>query len=173
MASASPRDSPSTIRCCCSRAQSRPRCSRSSCRRRSSSASAGCAGCHGKIPAHSGDPMSQLIGVPRETAPGEKRVATVPEVVEKLVKLGFRVAVQSGAGEAANFSDDMYRAAGAEIVPDAASLWAKADIVFKVRAPIAAEVAQMREGQTLISFIWPAQNPDLMRQMAARKATVL
>src|SRR5205085_1943696 len=54
--------------------------------------------------------MPQLIGVPRETAAGEKRVATVPEVVEKLIKLGFRVAVQSGAGEAANFSDDAYRA---------------------------------------------------------------
>ena len=54
--------------------------------------------------------MSQLIGVPRETAAGEKRVATVPEVVEKLVKLGFRVAVQAGAGDAANFADDTYRA---------------------------------------------------------------
>jgi NAD(P) transhydrogenase subunit alpha len=113
------------------------------------------------------------IGVPRETAAGEKRVATVPEVVEKLVKLGFTVAVQSGAGEAANFSDEAYRAAGAEIVPDAASLWAGADIVFKVRAPGAAEVGLMREGQTLVSFVWPAQNPELMQSLAARKATVL
>ncbi len=63
--------------------------------------------------------MPQLIGVPRETAAGEKRVATVPEVVEKLIKLGFRVAVESGAGDAANFADDTYRAAGAEIVTDA------------------------------------------------------
>jgi NAD/NADP transhydrogenase alpha subunit len=54
-----------------------------------------------------------VIGVPRETFPGEKRVATVPEVVEKLVKLGFSVAVESGAGDAANFGDDAYRAAGA------------------------------------------------------------
>src|SRR5256885_468259 len=59
--------------------------------------------------------MSQLIGVPRETAAGEKRVATVPEAVEKLVKLGFGVAVQAGAGDAANFADDTYRAAGADI----------------------------------------------------------
>ena len=57
--------------------------------------------------------MPQVIGVPRETAAGEKRVATVPEVVEKLIKLGFKVAVQSGAGDAANCSDDVYRAAGA------------------------------------------------------------
>jgi NAD(P) transhydrogenase subunit alpha len=114
--------------------------------------------------------MSQLIGVPRETAAGEKRVATVPEVVEKLIKLGFRVAVEPGAGDAANFSDDTYRAAGAEIAPD---VWGKADILFKVRAPGRDEVARMREGQTLISFIWPAQNPELMQQLAARKVTVL
>ena len=114
--------------------------------------------------------MSQLIGVPRETEAGEKRVATVPEVVEKLIKLGFRVAVQSGAGEGANFSDEAYRAAGAEIV---SSVWDSADIVFKVRAPSAAEIALMREGATLVSFIWPAQNPQLMQALAARKATVL
>jgi NAD(P) transhydrogenase subunit alpha len=114
--------------------------------------------------------MSQLIGVPRETFAGEKRVATVPEVVEKLVKLGFRVAVESGAGEAANFPDDAYRAAGAEVV---AGIWDKADIVFKVRAPNAEEVGRMRAGQTLISFIWPAQNPELMQSLAARKLTVL
>jgi NAD(P) transhydrogenase subunit alpha len=117
--------------------------------------------------------MSQLIGVPRETAAGEKRVATAPEVVEKLIKLGFRVAVQSGAGDAANFADDTYRAAGAEIIEDAARLWAAADIVFKVRAPSMAEVGLMREGGTLVSFIWPAQNPGLMQALAAKKATVL
>ncbi|MBM3391085.1 MAG: Re/Si-specific NAD(P)(+) transhydrogenase subunit alpha [Betaproteobacteria bacterium] len=117
--------------------------------------------------------MSLVIGVPKETAVGEKRVATVPEVVEKLIKLGFSVAVQSGAGEAANCGDDAYRAAGAEVVNDAAALWSKADIVFKVRAPSAEEVGLLREGGTLISFIWPAQNPELMQQLAARKATVL
>jgi NAD(P) transhydrogenase subunit alpha len=102
-----------------------------------------------------------------ETAAGEKRVATVPEVVEKLIKLGFAVAVQSGAGEAANFGDDAYRAAGAEVVDGAAALWARADIVFKVRGPSAEEVGLLREGGTLISFIWPAQNPELMQQLAA------
>ena len=117
--------------------------------------------------------MPQVIGVPRETFAGEKRVATVPEVVEKLIKLGFKVAVQSGAGEAANFSDDVYRAAGAEIIGDAATLWAQADIVFKVRGPSAQEVGLLREGGTLVSFIWPAQNPELLEQLAARKATVL
>ena len=114
--------------------------------------------------------MPQLIAVPRETAADEKRVATVPEVVEKLAKLGFRVAVQSGAGAAANFPDDAYRAAGAEIVED---IWASADIVFKVRAPSMAEVQRMRVGTTVVSFIWPAQNRELMQALAARNATVL
>jgi NAD(P) transhydrogenase subunit alpha len=117
--------------------------------------------------------MSVTIGVPREVFPGEKRVATVPDVVEKLKKLGFNVVVQSGAGDGANFADDTYRAVGAEIAGSAAELWAKADIVFKVRGPTTDEVGLIKEGQTLVSFIWPAQNPELMQQLAARKATVL
>lgn len=117
--------------------------------------------------------MSLSIGVPREIFPGEKRVATVPEAVEKLIKLGFKVLVESGAGDHANCSDDSYRAAGAEIVDGAAALWASSDIVFKVRGPSEEEVGLLREGGTLISFIWPAQNPELMQKLAAKKATVL
>ena len=113
------------------------------------------------------------IGVPKEHAQGEKRVATVPDVVQKLIKLGFSVAVESGAGDAANFADDSYRAAGAEVLGSAAELWATSDIVFKVRAPSREEIAMLREGGTLIGFVWPAQNPELMQQLAARKATVL
>ena len=119
------------------------------------------------------DYMPLMIGVPREIAAGEKRVATVPEVVEKLIKLGFTVAVESGAGEAANCSDDSYRAAGATIIEGAAKLWAASDIVFKVSVPTAEEVSLMREGSHLIGFIWPAQNPELMQQLAAKKVTVL
>jgi len=114
-----------------------------------------------------------LIGVPKETTAGEKRVATVPDVVEKLVKLGFSVTVQAGAGDAANFADDTYRAAGAQVLPSAADIWSTADIVFKVRPPTPEEVALMREGQTLIGFVWPAQHPELMQQLQARRATVL
>ena len=117
--------------------------------------------------------MGLVIGVPKEVAAGEKRVATVPEVVEKLVKLGFAVTVESGAGSAANFSDDAYRAAGAEVVADAPTLWAGADIVFKVRGPGIEEVGLMRKGGTLVSFIWPAQNPELLQQLADKQATVL
>jgi H+-translocating NAD(P) transhydrogenase subunit alpha len=114
-----------------------------------------------------------LIGVPKETAAGEKRVATVPEVVEKLIKLGFSVAVQSGAGDAANFSDDSYRAAGAQVIDGAANLFAASDMVFKIGVPTPEEVGLLHAGQTLITFIWPAQNPELMKQLADRKVTVL
>jgi NAD(P) transhydrogenase subunit alpha len=117
--------------------------------------------------------MSLRIGVPRESAAGEKRVATVPDVVAKLIKLGFAVSVESGAGAAANFDDDSYRAAGAEVVGGAAELLGGVDIVFKVRPPTAAEVAMMREGAMLIGFVWPAQNPELMQLLAARRLTVL
>jgi NAD(P) transhydrogenase subunit alpha len=116
---------------------------------------------------------SLLIGVPKETAPGEKRVATVPEVVEKLIKLGFSVAVQSGAGDASNLSDDAYRAAGAQVIDGAAQLFAASDMVFKIGVPTPEEVGLMHAGQTLITFIWPAQNPELMKQLADRKVTVL
>ena len=117
--------------------------------------------------------MPLTIGVPREAFAGEKRVATVPDVVEKLIKLGFAVRVERSAGDAANFADDTYLAAGAEIAADAASLWSSSDILLKVRTPSSAEVGLMKEGQTLIGFLWPAQNPELMQQLAAKKVTVL
>jgi NAD(P) transhydrogenase subunit alpha len=117
--------------------------------------------------------MPRVIGIPAEVAAGEKRVATVPEVVEKLIKLGFSVVVEKGAGDAANFGDDTYRAAGAEVVDGAAALWARSDIVFKVRAPSVDEIGMMRAGTTLVSFVWPAQNPELMQRLAAKQATVL
>jgi len=118
-------------------------------------------------------PSPQSIGVRREIFPGEKRVATVPDVVTKLTKLGFAVVVEQGAGDLADLSDQAYEQAGASIAPSAAALWSGSDIVFKVRAPTVEEVALMHEGQTLIGFLWPAQNPDLMQQLAAKKVTAL
>ncbi|BAE51628.1 Re/Si-specific NAD(P)(+) transhydrogenase subunit alpha [Paramagnetospirillum magneticum] len=117
--------------------------------------------------------MSLTIGVPRETFPNEKRVASVPDVVEKLIKLGFSVVVETGAGALANFDDESYVAAGATIAKSAAELWAASGMVFKVRAPSMDEVALIKEGTTLIGFVWPAQNPELMQALAARKITVL
>ena len=119
------------------------------------------------------------IGVPREIHPGERRVATTPEVAAQLIKLGFSVAVESGAGAGASFTDVAYRKAGAEIVSDTRGLWSGSDIILKVRAPTqhpplnVHEADLLREGATLISFIWPAQNADLMQRLAARKGTVI
>lgn len=113
------------------------------------------------------------ICVPKEVYKGEKRVATTPDVTAQLIKLGFTVAVESGAGLSASFSDDAYESAGAEIIRDTADIWSSADIILKVRAPEQSEIDQMKSGQTLISFIWPAQNQSLMEQLAAKKVTVL
>jgi NAD(P) transhydrogenase subunit alpha len=119
------------------------------------------------------------IGVPKEIHPGEKRVATTPEVAERLQKLGFSVAVESGAGEKANFLDDAYREAGVEIIDDTKSLWESSDLILKVRAPenhpelCIDEVELLQQGKTLFSFIWPAQNEELMQRLAAKKVTVL
>jgi NAD(P) transhydrogenase subunit alpha len=113
------------------------------------------------------------IGIPKEIYSGERRVATTPEVTGQLLKLGFSVSVETGAGAAANYTDDAYQAAGAEIISDTKSLWSTADIILKVRAPDNNEIELLHEGQTLISFIWPAQNKELMDRLAARKVTVL
>ncbi|MDT4329375.1 Re/Si-specific NAD(P)(+) transhydrogenase subunit alpha [Methylomonas sp. MED-D] len=119
------------------------------------------------------------IGVPKEIHDGEKRVATTPEAAEKIIKLGFEVGVESGAGAAANISDEAYQEVGVKILPDAKAVWQESDIVMKVRAPerhpeLAIDEAELlKDGQTLISFIWPAQNDALMQQLAAKNATVL
>lgn len=119
------------------------------------------------------------IGAPREVHPGENRVAVTPDTAEQLHKLGFSVAIEAGAGEKAHFSDDAYRAAGVEIIENVKDLWAQSDILLKLNPPethpheALDEIELLREGGTLISFIWPAQNPELMEQLAARKATVL
>jgi NAD(P) transhydrogenase subunit alpha len=119
------------------------------------------------------------IGIPKEVHAGEKRVAATPETVGQLIKLGYTVAIEAGAGEGAQFADDAYRAAGAEIVAEPRALWAQSDIVLKVRAPEQQpklgvhEAELLREGATLLSFIWPAQNPDLMERLKARRVTVI
>lgn len=118
-------------------------------------------------------PHPQKVGVPREIYPNECRVAATPDTAQKLQKLGFEVLVESGAGAAASFPDTAYEAAGCQIVPDAQSLWAAADIVLKVRPPSLEEVELVRPGSTLVSFIWPAQNPELLEKLAQRGATVL
>ncbi|MFA7555044.1 MAG: Re/Si-specific NAD(P)(+) transhydrogenase subunit alpha [Spongiibacteraceae bacterium] len=113
------------------------------------------------------------IGIPKELHQGERRVASTPEVVAQLSKLGFSVAVETAAGTAASYTDDAYAAAGGEIVASAKELWAQSDIVLKVQAPENNEVTSLRSGQTLISFLWPAQNPDLLKQLTERGVTAI
>ncbi len=123
--------------------------------------------------------MSMKIGIPKEVHDNEKRVAATPETVERILKLGFTMAIETGAGAAANFSDEAYREAGAEIIEDARTLWAESDIVMKVRAPEphpalgVHETELLREGGNLISFIWPAQHEELLNSLKDRKATVI
>ncbi|NSX15193.1 Re/Si-specific NAD(P)(+) transhydrogenase subunit alpha [Cupriavidus taiwanensis] len=122
--------------------------------------------------------MPMTIGVPREVHPGERRVAATPESVRELLKLGYQVVVETGAGQEASFSDDDYRAAGAAIV-DAASLWASVDVVAKVRPPQVhpslgvEEAALLKKHATLIGFVWPAQQMPMLERLAQRGATVL
>jgi H+-translocating NAD(P) transhydrogenase subunit alpha len=113
------------------------------------------------------------IGAPKEIFAGENRVAMTPDSALQLVKLGHSCCIQAGAGAKAGFSDALYAAAGVEVLPDAATLFAAADVVVKVRGPEPSEVALLREGQTLISFFWPAQNPELLEAARARGATVV
>ena len=113
-----------------------------------------------------------LIGVPKEIHDGERRVAATPDTVLKLKKLGFDVAVESGAGAGINASDAEYQEAGASIVDKAAEIWAASDIVMKVRPPEDAEADQLREGGWLVGFVWPGQNREIVDRLAKRKATV-
>ena len=113
------------------------------------------------------------IGVPRETHPGERRVAITPDVAGQLQKLGFSVAIESGAGDSASFGDGAYRDAGVEVFADRAELWPDSDIILKVRAPGDDELGLFRSGQVLISFLWPAQNPELLERLAQAGVTAL
>ncbi|MDG6281482.1 Re/Si-specific NAD(P)(+) transhydrogenase subunit alpha [Glaesserella parasuis] len=112
-----------------------------------------------------------LIGVPRELLDGETRVAATPKTVEQIKKLGFEVIIEENAGFKASFEDDAFAQAGATIA-NAQAVW-NADIIFKVNAPTDAEIALIKEGATLVSFIWPAQNPELMQKLSAKKINVL
>jgi len=113
------------------------------------------------------------IGIPKEIHPGEKRVATTPIVAEQIIKLGFDVSIESGAGLESDISDEAYKEAGCTIRKTAKTLWKNADIVLKVRPPEIDETELLSKDGNLISFIWPAQNDQLIQQLAAKNATVL
>ncbi|KAI8268415.1 NAD(P) transhydrogenase [Colletotrichum sp. SAR11_239] len=112
------------------------------------------------------------VGVPKEIYPNERRVALTPQNVALLLKKGFsKVLVEQGAGAAADFPDAAYETAGATLVDSTEKVWSGSDIVLKVRGPIPAEIELMKEKQTVISFLQPAQNKPLVEKLAAQKAT--
>jgi len=112
--------------------------------------------------------MRTIVSVPKETVPGEQRVALVPELVPRLIEAGLEVAVQSGAGELAGFFDEGYEAKGAQLE---AEVFHKADILLKVQPPTINEISRMKEDSVLICFLQPYTNATAIRALAARQIT--
>ncbi|MFX3657952.1 MAG: Re/Si-specific NAD(P)(+) transhydrogenase subunit alpha [bacterium] len=114
-----------------------------------------------------------LIGVPKETWRGERRVALVPLTVKKLVNAGFEVAIETGAGAVAGYTDEAYREAGARVGDDRAGLLRAADIVLRVRKPDAAEVELLKSGALHVSFLDPFNEKALVEKLAAQRVTAI
>ncbi|MGY6703922.1 Re/Si-specific NAD(P)(+) transhydrogenase subunit alpha [Roseinatronobacter sp.] len=113
------------------------------------------------------------VGALKEIKSGEARVALTPDSATQIQKLGHECFVQSGAGVAAGFNDDVYEKAGVTVVKDAAALIDAVDVVIKVREPVLDEVKSLKKGQTLISFFWPAQSEDLLAAAKDQGATAI
>lgn len=119
------------------------------------------------------------IGVPKEIEEGEKRAALTPDVATQLQELGFTVAIESKAGEAANFSDELYGQVGVEVIEDPRELWTSSDIILKVQPPRQRpelgfyDIEWLGKGQTLISFFYPAQNQEMLKALSDRGVTAL
>jgi len=111
------------------------------------------------------------VGVVKETLPGERRVAVVPDTVSKLIAAKLEVAVQTGAGGEAFYFDDAYQKAGATLVPDARTVLSQADAVLKVQPPSLEEVAALRGGAILIGFLQPSAHADVVKALATQKVT--
>src|ERR1700741_518400 len=113
------------------------------------------------------------VGIPSEIFPNELRVAATPKTVKRLQKQGFDVYIQHNAGAKANFSDKEFEEAGAKIVNSAADIYGNSDIVLKVKEPSTEEVGMMKEGLVLLSYLWPAQNQDLLKKLADKKVNAV
>jgi NAD(P) transhydrogenase subunit alpha len=114
-----------------------------------------------------------LIAVPREVTPGERRVALVPETVKRLVGKKIDVVVEAGAGAGANATDEEYLAAGARVEASADALYKAGDVLLKIQPPNAEEIARLREGSALICLSYPLSNAKLVKDINARKVTLL
>lgn len=113
------------------------------------------------------------VGIPAEISSNELRVAATPKTVKRLQKQGFDVYIQKNAGVKANFSDKEFEEAGAKIVNTAAEIYGNSDIVLKVKEPTVEEVGMMKEGLVLLSYLWPAQNQELLQKLAAQKVNAV
>jgi NAD(P) transhydrogenase subunit alpha len=113
------------------------------------------------------------VGIPAEITPNELRVAATPKTVLRLIKQGFDVSIQTSAGVKANFSDEAFKEAGASIVASATEIYGNSDIVLKVLGPTPAEVELMKENLVLLSYLWPAQNPELLQKLADKKVNAV
>ncbi len=109
------------------------------------------------------------IFFPKEFPAGERRVAATPDTVKRLVKEGHSVTIEQGAGAGAFYPDTEYSQAGAAIEADAAKAWAAADIIAQLSVPMASQVSQMKEGASIVSFLWPLDNLELVKLLAERK----
>ena len=112
--------------------------------------------------------MAIRVAVPKETAPKERRVAVTPEIAGRLVKQGYTVRVEAGAGEGAYFPDAAYEAAGAEVVPDKAALYPEAELILKVQPPDEDEVDLMQKGAVVVGFLQPHRYPERVKKMAEK-----
>ncbi len=113
------------------------------------------------------------VGIPKEITPKELRVAATPKTVKRLIKQGFEVFVQKNAGQKSNFSDQEFKEAGASIVPSEKEIYKDSDIILKVQAPNFDEIDLMKEGLVTLSYLWPAQNPDLLKKLADKKVNAI
>lgn len=112
-----------------------------------------------------------IIAVPKEMAPGESRVALIPDVVKRVGAGGVSIRVEAGAGTAAGFPDNAYREAGAEVVGDPSALWREADVILTVQKPESAQVGHLKAGAVLIGMLQPLANPALVEELARRRVT--
>src|SRR5438093_12480765 len=113
------------------------------------------------------------IAIPKETVSGEMRVALIPDAAAALKKAGFSILVESTAGQGAYFQDADYEKAGATILPNAAKLLGEAHLIAKIQKPTDPEIAMIREGAVLISFLYASGSPELTKRLAERKITAL
>ena len=114
-----------------------------------------------------------LVGIPRELDPSESRVAATPKTVQRLIKQGFSVIIEAGAGSRASFADEDFSQAGARVVVNATALYAEANLVFKVQPPTTEEVNLLRAGTSLFCYLWPAQNSELLNLLADKKVNAV